>query len=270
MLNHATPRPSLPADIDRPDAAPFEFFNPNGRARVLLVCDHASRVVPAHLNRLGLDLGHFDKHIAYDIGAAAITRLLAERLDAPAILGGVSRLVVDLNRAPGDPGSIPETSDAIAIPGNRGLSEAELDHRIDAWFRPYHTAVTTELARLWRRDGPPALFSIHSFTPAMGGQSRVWDIGVLWNRDPRMAMPLIQHLKAWGGFTVGDNEPYSGKEVAYTIDRHGGAAGLPHVAIEIRQDHVETDIEAWHWADILAGVLREIMADPMLFRVEHF
>jgi len=253
-----------------PAPPPFEALNPDGAAPILLVCDHASRLVPPALDQLGLADAHFDKHIAYDIGAQEITRLLSVRLDAPAILGTVSRLVVDLNRAPGDPGSIPEISDSTPVPGNQNLTGAELDRRIEDWFRPYHAAVTDQLARMWRRGDPPAIFSVHSFTPTMGGQDRIWDIGVLWNRDPRMARILIEHLNAWGGFTVGDNEPYSGKDIAYTLDRHAGAAGLPNVAVEIRQDHVETEVEAHHWADILAGVLREITAEPNLFAVEHF
>ena len=265
-----TPRPSR-TPIEQPDPAPFEIVNGDGKARMLLVCDHASRIVPSGLNRLGLEEHHFTKHIAYDIGAAAITRMLAERLDAPAVLSGVSRLVVDLNRAAEDPGAIPKTSDTIPVPGNQGLDGAAIQARLDAWARPYHDAVSERLAHLWRRDeGPPALFSIHSFTPAMNGRNRIWDIGVLWNRDPRLAIPLIERLGKWGGLTVGDNEPYSGRDLAYTIDRHGGAAGIANAAVEIRQDHVETDVEAYHWADILSDILGDILADPALHTVRHY
>ena len=227
------------------DPAPFEVYNPGGHAPLVIVADHASRRVPSKLGDLGLAPEHFDKHIAYDIGSAMITRCLADRLDARAVLAGYSRLVIDLNRQPGDPGSIPEVSDQIEIPANKDLSREAAEARIHALHATYHAAINEEIAAVWKRDGrPPALFSIHSFTPSMNGEDRIWDIGVLWNRDERMPLPLIEHLRAWDGLHVGDNEPYSGKEIAYTIDTHGTSGGVPNCAVEIRQDHCATPEEA--------------------------
>ena len=253
------------------DPPPFEVVNPEGTARLLLVCDHASRAIPKTMTDLRLDRAHFDKHIAYDIGAADVTRLLSERLNAPAVLAGYSRLLVDCNRPPGDPSMMPEESDGIPIPANLGLSVDEVLARMDAFFWPYHRAIATEIVRLRRRGIAPAVFAVHSFTPRMHGIDRPWDIGVLWDRDPRLAQPLLTALRAVPGLTVGDNEPYTaGPDVAYSIDVHGAAAGHPYCAVEIRQDLAATAEQTARWATILAGVLEPILADDTLFRVEHF
>ena len=143
-----------------PDEPPvFEFLNPEGAAPVLLICDHASPAIPAALGTLGVATDLLKEHIAWDIGAGAVTRRLAARLDAPALLAGYSRLVVDCNRRPGDPASVPEVSDGIVIPGNRGLSDRERAERVETFFRPYHGAVTNALAGLWRRGTAPALWA---------------------------------------------------------------------------------------------------------------
>ncbi len=248
----------------------YEILNPGGKASVLLVCDHASPAVPACFDKLGLEDDILGRHIAYDIGAAAITRLLSAALDAPAVLAGTSRLVIDCNRAPGDPQSIPEISDTHIVPGNIGLTAEEARARAEAFFWPYHHAIANLLARLWQRGPAPALFSIHSFTPTLGGEDRQWDLSVLWNRDPRLALPLIEELGSHETLHVGNNEPYSGREIAYTIDIHGGAAGLPNCAVEIRQDHLETEKEISHWAGLLGDALGKILGRDGVAQVTHF
>ncbi|MDH5488638.1 MAG: N-formylglutamate amidohydrolase [Rhodospirillaceae bacterium] len=253
------------------DPPAFEIYNPSGPASLLIISDHASNVVPARLGDLGLSAENFSKHIAYDIGADMITRFLADKIKAPAVISNYSRLVIDTNRQPGDPQSIPEISDRIKIPGNANLDQLATQARMDEIFAPYHDTIDSEITRLWNRDGkPPALFSIHSFTPQINGENRFWDIGVLWNRDPRMALPLIENLKNWPGLHVGDNEPYSGRDLAYSIDRHGGAGGIANCAIEIRQDHCAYPDEASHWADILADALSHILSLPALHTVASY
>ncbi len=253
------------------DGPAVEIVNPEGRTPLLLVCDHASCRVPARLNDLGLTAEQLSRHIGWDIGAAAVTRRLAQALSATAILARVSRLVIDPNRDPGDPTSIPEVSDRIIIPGNQAVGPEERARRRAAYFRPYHAAIETQIARLTNNCEAPLLFSVHSFTPDMPGQLRPWHIGVLWNKDPRMAGPMIGYLRAHrDGLIVGDNEPYSGQLVAYTLNRHGGGGGLPHCAVEIRQDLVETEDAAARWAGILEPALREILASPGLHRIRHF
>jgi predicted N-formylglutamate amidohydrolase len=252
------------------DPPPFELVNAVATRPILLVCDHASRAIPRSLATLGLNAEALSKHIAWDIGAAELTRRLAERLEAPAVLAGYSRLIIDLNRQPGDPQSILEVSDGVVIPGNLGMAAEEQEARAEAFHWPYHHAVDQAFARL-RRSGPePLFFSVHSFTPSLGGEDRFWDLGVLWNRDPRIAVPLIEILREREGLHVGDNQPYDGKEIAYTLNLHAGSAGLAHCAVEIRQDHCESAAKLDEFADLLADALERILAMPNLHRVEQF
>ncbi len=261
------PRPALIGPADPP---PFLVLKPEATRPILLVCDHASRAIPRALGTLGLDAAALTKHIAWDIGAAELTKRLADRLNAPAVLASYSRLVIDLNRQPGDPQSILEISDGVVIPGNVGLSPANQEARAEAFHWPYHHAVDQAYARL-RRAGPePLFFSVHTFTPSLGGEDRFWDLGVLWNRDPRIAVPLIEILREREGLHVGDNQPYSGKDIAYTLNLHAGAAGLAHCAIEVRQDHCESPAGLDHFADLLAHALERIMALPNLHSIEQF
>jgi predicted N-formylglutamate amidohydrolase len=259
-------KPTLRSDAD---PAPFEVVNREASSPLLLVCDHASRAVPAALGDLGLASGAFERHIAYDIGAAGVARKLSESLDATLVLAGFSRLVIDLNRPPGHPQSIMAVSDETPIPGNAGLDDDAKRRRVRDLFEPYHDAVNRALARIWDSGTVPALFSVHSFSPGFGGQPRPWDVGVLWNHDPRIAVPLMELLEA-EGLRVGDNEPYSGHDLAYTIDMHAGAAGLASCVIEINQDQVRDTVGIDRWADILTRAMARILEQPGLHRVERF
>lgn len=252
------------------DPPPYQIINGEATTPILLICDHASQAIPFVLGRLGLEDDALRRHIAYDIGAAALTRLLATRLDAPAVLCGYSRLVIDCNRPPGDPQSILEVSDGTVIPGNVGLSAAQQEARAEAVHWPYHHAIENTFTRLRRLGPEPILFSVHTFTPSLAGEDRLWDLGVLWHRDPRVAVPLISLLREEDGLTVGDNEPYSGLELAYSLDLHAGSSGLANVAIEVRQDHCTTSEELERWADLLAAVLRKIMAMPGVHTIGSF
>ncbi len=272
-MNNVTLTPLGPPPLLGPDdPPPFTLFNPEGQAPLALVCDHASNAIPAGLGQLGLGPAELTQHIAWDIGAAQVTRRLATRLDAPAVLGGYSRLVVDCNRAPGDSTSIVEISDGIVIPGNCALDDAQADERVNAVFWPYHHAITQALAHRWRhgQGRAPALIAIHSFTPVMNGFQRPWQLGVLWNRDPRLASPLIAQLQVNPALCVGDNQPYSGRDVGFTMDTHGGAAGLPHVEIEIRQDLIADEAGSERWATIVSRALEGILQDETLFQVRHY
>jgi predicted N-formylglutamate amidohydrolase len=256
--------------LDAEDPPPFTVFNPDGRASVILVCDHASNAIPQRMRNLGLEPQELARHIAWDIGAAAVTRHLSLRLDAPAVLGGYSRLLIDCNRPPGDPTSIAQVSDGAFIPANRNLSDAEAALRMETFFSPYHQAITRTLAHLWRHGRAPAFIAVHSFTPVFGGLRRPWEIGILWNRDPRLASPILERLRAYPELTVGDNEPYSGKQLGFTMETHAGAAGLAHVELEIRQDLLADDAGCAHWAALLGDVLEAALQNPLVHQVMHY
>ncbi len=254
------------------DPPPFSVVNPDGPAPVVLACDHASNALPAALDQLGLGPVELAQHIAWDIGAAQVTRLLAARLNATAVLAGYSRLVIDCNRSPGDPASIVGISDNIVIPGNQAVDDAAAELRLNEAFWPYHHAITQALAHRWRHDRghAPALIAIHSFTPAMNGFQRPWHLGVLWNRDPRLAGPLLAQFRANPELCVGDNQPYSGRDVGFTMDAHGSAAGLPHLEIEIRQDLIADEAGCEHWAAIVGAALEATLADDAIYQVVHY
>ncbi len=237
-----------------------ECLRPDGRGGVLILCDHASNHIPRELDGLGLDPACLETHIAVDIGAAQVTRRLADRLDAPAILAPVSRLVVDLNRNPETQDPIPAESDGIPIPGNRGLSDAARADRLERWFHPYHAACAAQVATMMARGERPVVIGLHSFTPEMDGQARPWEIGFLYDCDPRLFQDFAARLPDLGNFTIGDNEPYSGRELYYTMQRHGEAHGLLQATVEIRQDLIADATRQDRWAAILETCLREIVA----------
>ncbi len=249
------------------DPPPFEVINPEGRARLVLFSDHAGRAIPQRLGTLGLRQDQLDQHIGWDIGIGALARKLSAALDAPAVLAGYSRLVIDCNRRLDDPTSIAQESDRILVPGNRGLSAEDRKVRADAIFAPYHAAITDVIARK-RAAGPdPAILSLHSFTPQMNGFARPWHAGILWNRDPRLPVPLMARLMREEGVVVGDNEPYSGKdEHGYSTIFHAESQGLPHALIEMRQDLIGGDAGVARWADVLVRVLRDVLADERVYQ----
>jgi predicted N-formylglutamate amidohydrolase len=273
--------PSLPL-LGPDDPPPVTVFNAQGQGRgpglagvpeqggVVVVCDHARPAVPRSLNGLGLEDRHFRRHIAYDIGAAEVALALAAMFDAPAVLSGYSRLVIDLNRSLDDPTAVPVLSDDTVIPGNRAIDADGERRRVDAIFRPYHETIAAIIAARRQAGQVPAIVSIHSFTPSMHGIERPWHVGVLWDYDPRLPVPLMQRLRDDGRWRVGDNEPYSGRNTpGGTIETHATPAGLPNVLIELRQDLIATSQGVEAWAGVLAAALRPILADPGLFRVEH-
>lgn len=249
------------------DPPPFSIHNAEGDADVLVVCDHASRAIPAEMQQLGLDDWVLDQHVAWDIGSADVGKHLATALGAPAILCGYSRLLVDPNRQLYDSTAFVEVSDGIAIPGNLDLCDEDRDKRAKSFFEPYHEAIATKLTELSDRGVSPALISVHSCTPVFNEVIRPWHVGVLWDKDPRIAKPLLAGLAAADGVCVGDNEPYSGAHPHdFTIDHHAESRGLPHVGMEVRQDLIDTPSGARKWAEVIAQALIPILEDRDLYR----
>lgn len=249
---------------DHGDAAgsrPFEFVNVDGVAPLLLLCDHASNRVPSDLGALGLDDRQLGSHIAWDIGAADVVRELSHRLDAPAVMSRVSRLVVDANRRPGMGSLTPEEVDGTIVPGNLGLGEADRDRRVELFHQPYHRAIAGKLEEMRVGGCLPTVVSIHSFTPVMNGMARPWQIGILSGLDQRLSRHMIAYLRA-EGLVVGDNEPYSGSGLyGYTVHQHAESAGLPNATVELRQDLVDTPEGVAEWAERLELVLKAMLGD---------
>ena len=182
------------------------------------------------------------------------------------MLASYSRLVIDLNRRPGDATVIPPISDGVLIPGNLGLTQAERDARGLAFHTPYHVAIEAQIERRSANGCLPVFIGVHSFTPRFHGTSRPWHAGVLWDRDPRVAVPLLASLRADGSFVIGDNEPYSGRHTAdYSIDLHAETKGLAHVGIELRQDLIADEAGQQRWAAILGDALEPILADDSIY-----
>lgn len=240
----------------------YEIHNAQGNAPLLIGCDHAENRIPENLLDLGLEPRHLGCHIACDIGAREVSKLLSDKFDAPLIMAGYSRLVVDLNRYLDDPSVIAEASDDIPIPGNMSLEESERQERIDTFFYPYHEKFAELALEMKRRHDNPLLLAVHSFTPFFNGHHRPWHYGVLWDEYPgNVGEQLLDELRNVDGLVVGDNEPYTAHEPqGYAHVEHGQNNGMQVALIEIRQDlisHPEGQREA---AEILYRAFGGIMA----------
>ena len=238
------------------DPPPVTIDNPGGRSPFLLLADHAGRAFPRSLGQLGISDADSRRHIAWDIGILGTSLDLAARLDAPLIAQTYSRLVIDCNRPPGVPSSIPVLSEATEIPGNVGLTAAQKAAREREIFRPYHDRIEAVLdARAAAGRMPTILVAMHSFTPVYKGESRPWHVGMLY-RQPALAHPLLRLLEREPGLVGGDNEPYSGgDDTDYAVPVHGERRGLLHTAIEIRQDLIAEPAGQEEWAERLARLL---------------
>ncbi len=238
----------------------FELCPGAADSGVIFICDHASPAMPATYAGLHLPPEAFTRHIAYDIGAAALTRTLAAQFKAPAVLSHFSRLLIDPNRGLDDPTLIMELSDGAIIPGNHRITDEERAYRITHFWKPYRNAVQAEIANMVAVGPVPAIVSLHSFTPRWKGAKRPWQVAVLWDKDARLAKPLIADLGADPGLNVGDNQPYDGALKGDTLHEIATIAGLPHVLIELRQDEIGDEAGIARWARRLEAALRPILA----------
>ena len=246
------------------DPPPFSVHNEEGKAPLLLLCDHANKAVPRALGGLGLSQEELSRHIGWDIGGLDAALELSTALDAPLIASGYSRLVIDCNRWPGGEGSTPEISDSTAVPGNRGLTPQQLDARAEACFWPYHREIDRQLDRMTADSRPAALLVMHSFTPVMNGFKRPWHVGVLWNDDARLPEPLLAELRRDAKLVVGDNEPYSARaSYEYTLNAHARPRALPHCSLEVRQDLISVPEHARAWGRRLAPAIAAAVAKAL-------
>jgi predicted N-formylglutamate amidohydrolase len=243
------------------DVPPVLEDNTAGRSPFLLTCDHYGRAIPRLLGDLGLPASELTRHIAWDPGIAGVADALSKDLDAHLIAQRYSRLVIDCNRPPSAPGSIPRISEATVIPGNEGLARDAAAARRGAIFDPYHRRIAEVIDRRLRDGIATVLVSLHSFTPVYAGIARPWHIGTLYHRDTRLPPLLLRLLRAEADLVVGDNEPYAvSDETDYTIPVHGEARGLMNSGIEVRQDLIAEPAGQQQWADRLARVFTGIEA----------
>ncbi|SDA78178.1 MULTISPECIES: N-formylglutamate amidohydrolase [Mesorhizobium] len=251
--------------------APFDIVEGDRKRGIVLLADHARRDLPDDYGSLGLPAAEFDRHIAYDIGVETVTRELASLLGVPAVLANFSRLLIDPNRGEDDPTLIRQLYDGTVVPGNYPLAPEERERRLDSFYRPYHDAVGAMIASVAQASAKaPFIFSVHSFTPVMQGIQRPWHVGILWDRDERVARPLIDMLAEDKTLIVGDNEPYDGALRGDTMFRHAIVNGFAHALIEIRQDLIASGKDALAWADRLAPIVDAIDRRPDIHVVKMF
>jgi len=260
-----------PSPFERLD---FSKQSTDNKLPIVFCCDHASNRIPESLQNLGLSEELLQEHIAWDIGAAELTRRVAKNLSGVALLNNYSRLVVDCNRYLSDASAFSAITDTLRVPGNIELSELQKAQRAEAIYYRYHGAIRDELEkRVLAKQADsnnalaPVLISIHTFTPQLRGQAkRDIDVGVLWDKDGRIPLPLLKALRTEANLNVGDNQPYSGKDLAdYTIDHHAETKGLAHTSLEIRQDLVNTEAGLQEWTERLTRVFIEIFQDKNIF-----
>jgi predicted N-formylglutamate amidohydrolase len=250
------------------EPSPVQLLAEGAASDFFLTADHAGRLIPRRLGTLGLPESERGRHIAWDIGIAGVTRLLAEALQAEAVLQTYSRLVIDCNRDPRVETSIPVISEHTEIPGNIGISSAEREARRAEIFAPYHQRIAARLDARREARRRTVLVAMHSFTPVFKGESRAMQVGVLYNRDDRLARLLLDLLRAEGDLVVGDNAPYAVSDTTdYTVPVHAERRDLPHVELEIRQDLIADSAGQVAWAGRLARLLR--LADEALRASGH-
>lgn len=234
------------------------ILRPRGISRFVLLCDHASNHVPAEFDNLGLPEADLMRHIAWDIGAAGVTRRLSELLNAPAVLCGTSRLLIDCNRQLNLPELIPTVSSGTLVPGNTGLSEGCRSARIKRWFEPYHDTIESLLFERTARGMDSIIITIHSMTPFLDGKARPWQIALSSLGDRRLIDRLLSLLRAPGDLVVGEDEPYCIEpEIDYSIPVHAIRRGLQHLQVEFRQDEIADAPTQHRWASRFATLAME-------------
>ena len=235
-------------------------LRPEGKSQFVILCDHASRQIPAELNDLGLPPAELARHIAWDIGAAGVAEALSEIFDAPAVLSPVSRLVIDCNRHLDAADLIPERSDGTVIPGNLSLAESAQAQRIERWFHPYHTAIEAILDERATRGTASIVISIHSMTDNLAGSQRPWQIAFSSHQDRSLVQPVIDVLRKSDDIEVGDNQPYSMEPaIDFSIPFHALRRDLPYLQVEFRQDQVQDAKGQVRWARRFANALAEAL-----------
>ena len=249
---------------------PYRTIEGDPRLGLLILCDHAQNRIPEDYRNLGLKHDDLHRHIAFDLGAEGVAAMLAKMLGAPAVLSRFSRLLIDPNRGLDDPTLIMRLSDGLVVPGNVGLSAEGFEARLDRFYRPYHAAIDRAVEVGVAAGKPPVIVSIHSFTQAWKGVLRPWSAAVLWDKDPRLPLPLLKALRTIPDAEIGDNVPYSGQLKGDTLYRHATLRGLAHALVEVRQDLILSEEGQAVWAAHLARTIEQVLtSESGLHTIEH-
>lgn len=235
---------------------PVALENAAARGRVILVCEHASRLLPKSLGTLGLSSEALASHIAWDPGALAVSRMMAKSLDATLVFQRFSRLVYDCNRPPESPAAMPEKSEVFDVPGNAGLDQAARDARTEALYLPFREKLSRLVKERTDQGRAPVIVTMHSFTPVYFGKPRAVEIGILHDADTRLADAMLAEAGTGGLYDIRRNEPYGPEDgVTHTLKEHGLSNGLANVMIEVRNDLIRDEVDQRVVADYLAGLL---------------
>jgi len=237
----------------------------------LVICDHSSNIIPISYKKLGVSSEGLESHIAYDLGASDLASILSESLNCTLIMANFSRLLIDPNRGIDDPTLIPKLSEGNIIKGNLEITasskDIERNKRINNFYLPYHEEINKFIYDSIRRNKVPKIISIHSFTPVWKGKNRKIEVGILWDKDDRLANIFLNSLK---NLKVGNNLPYSGRLKNDTLYKHATSNGIPHVLIEIRQDLLSKNKDRLHWAQKIHNVLKENEKIIKSFKIKYY
>ncbi len=244
-----------------------ELINPNGKAPIVLICEHASNFIPASLNNLGLDAEGLVSHAAWDIGAYEMACKMSELLDAPLIASRVSRLVYDCNRSPESGIGIPSKSEKVEVPGNKNLTEAQINNRIESVYKPFHELINKTIhdpkrLTLSKQHVSPAIITLHSFTPIYFDEVRTVEIGLLHDKDDRLAKPMMREAKKQTKLNTEFNAPYSPTDnVMHTVNEHALEQGFLNVMIEVKNDLLSNSSDINSIAIALDGMIKASLGE---------
>jgi predicted N-formylglutamate amidohydrolase len=239
-----------------------EVTNPSGAGQFLIVCEHASKFLPAGFGNLGLDDAALNSHVAWDPGALAVAEAMSLLLDAPLVAQRVSRLLYDCNRPPEAESAVPAVSEVTRVPGNTGLSAADRQARVERFYAPFRDALATCIGRRVENGRAPVIVTVHSFAPVYMGVRRETELGILHDTDARFADALLETTKAGTALVIHRNQPYGPEDgVTHTLVEHGLARGLMNVMLEIRNDLIEDSASQMAMAEWLSRCVAEALAE---------
>ncbi len=243
--------------FDKRSEKMVEIINPDATSDVLLICEHASNHIPSKFNGLGLSEETINSHAAWDIGAFYVAKIMSKLLDATVIAPRFSRLLYDCNRPPSSPTAMPVKSEIYDISGNVNLSKVEKNRRVKEFYLPYSNALNNLLFERTEASRLPIIVTIHSFTPTYHGKRREVEVGVIHDKDSRLAEIFLKICKDDSNLICQVNAPYGQEDgVTHTLSEYAVAKGLHNIMVEIKNDLITEDKGQYEMAEFLASCLK--------------